>query len=159
VAPTSKAAFRSSYPCELLTRQVARVLLSVKRVRRIGAQTLGPRAEQCVYARGRYKAVPQVGLLIFSDERLYGEDSFAQVQRRIARTPTRGGTAYRVLSGLGERAFIVSYGRHHSEVAVMQEGRAYTLTLRLKQKPRTVAPPLAELERAARRISAQFEPR
>lgn len=159
VSPTPRSAFRSTYPCELLTRSIAARLLSIKRLRRVGAQTLTPGGgtQQCIWARGRYQAIPQLGLAIFATERLYGGVMVAALQRRYEEREHAPFERYRRLHGLGERAFVFSSGRDQSSIVVAQDGKSWQLTLRLKQKPRSQPPPLRALEAAARMISARFD--
>ena len=155
VSPTPRSAFRSTYPCELLTRATAARILSIESPRRVGAQTLdGQRL--CTWARGRYRAIPQIGLTIFASERFHGKETFTRMQRRFERErlPAQG---YRRLSGIGDHAFLVSQGRAESSVLIAQGGRMLWLTLRLKRKPRSEPVPLAALESIARRISADFD--
>ena len=158
VSPTPRSAFRSTYPCELLTRSVAARVLSIKRLRRIGAQTLtlGGGTQQCIWARGRYKMTPQLGLAIFATEGLYDGVTVAELQRRYERLPRLPGR-HRRLDGVGERALLFSSGRDQSSIVVAQDGRSWQLTLRLKQKPRSQPPPLGALEGVARMISARFD--
>ena len=157
VSPTPRSAFRSTYPCELLTRSIAARVLSIKRLRRVGAQTLDAGTQQCIWARGRYKTIPQLGLAIFASEGLYGgRTTVAELQRRYERhrLPFE---RYRRLHGLGERALLMSSGRVQSSIVVVQDGRSWQLTLHLKQKPRSQPPPLGALEGVARMISARFD--
>lgn len=138
-------------------------LLRIADLRRVGAQTLGDDIEQCIWARGRYKAIPQVQLTIFRSGRLHGGVSVATQQRRYERVQREidghatGGrkphTFYRRLPGLGERAFLTSQGRISTAVAVEQGGKAFELTLRLKTKPRSQPPPTAELIAMARTVA------
>ena len=158
VSPTPRSAFRSTYPCELLTRSIAAKALSIKRLRRVGAQTLPGGTQQCIWARGRYKAIPQLGLAIFASERLYGgRVTVAELQRRYEEREHAPFERYRRLHGLGERALLMSSGRDQSSIVVAQDGRSWQLTLRLKQKPRSQPPPLGALEGVARMISARFD--
>ncbi len=158
VSPTPRSAFRSTYPCELLTRSIAARLLSIERLRRVGAQTLDGGTQQCIWARGRYKAIPQLGLAIFASARLYGgRVTVADLQRRYEEREHAPFERYRRLHGLGERAFLFSSGRLQSSIVVAQDGRSWELTLRLKQKPRSQPPPLGALEGAARMMSARFD--
>lgn len=153
VTPTPRSAFRSTYPCELLTRSTAQRLLAVEGLRRIGAQSFDTGEEQCIWARGRYKGIPQVGLLVSPSERIYGTQTFTSLQQRSRKERASG---YRALDGLGDRAFLTSPGRMESSVFVAHGGRSFVLTMRLKIKPRTQPPPLAKLESTARTIFARF---
>ncbi|MCA1698148.1 MAG: hypothetical protein LC790_04275, partial [Actinobacteria bacterium] len=144
--------------CELLTKVMAGRVLQIKRLRRIDAQTLGRDVQQCVWARGRYKGIPQLGLAIFASEHVFGgKETVASMQRRYEQT-REPFERYRRLQGVGERAFLISSGRIESSVYVQQDGRAWWLILRLKQKPRSQPPPLRELEQTARAIAARFDP-
>jgi len=158
VSPTPRSAFRSTYPCELLTRSMAARVLSITGPRRVGAQTLAAGVQQCIWARGRYKAIPQIALTIFMSERLYPpKETVASIQRGYERRALAA-EGYRRLRGLGDRAFLISSGRAQSSVLISQGGTVLSLRLHLKQKPRSQPPPLRELERAARTISARFDP-
>lgn len=162
VTPTPRSEFRSSYPCEVMTKAMAASLLGIEDLRRVGAQTLGDGIEQCIWARGRYKAIPQVQMTIFASGDLYGQ-AFTTLQRnnernqRELRSYLKPGqkpvASYRTLRGLGDRAFMASLGRVGSEVAVSQGGKAFLLTLRLKQKPRSQPPPIDELIAMARTVA------
>ncbi len=168
VKPTPNSAFRSTYPCELLTRQMASDLLAISGPRRIGAQTLqkpgSVKLEQCIWARGRYNVTPQIALLISPATYMFAKDeTVASRQRRAekldARYPRRRGKrwpGYRALSGIGDRAYLESFDRTSSTVVVEQDGKSFELTLRLHTKPRSQPPPLTRLESMARAISARY---
>ena len=81
----------------------------------------------------------------------------AATMRRLERAyEGRPHPGYRAIDDLGERAYLLSTGRISSEVVVEQDGRSFRLVLYLKTKPRSVKPPLAELEAKARDISARY---
>ncbi len=150
---------RTTYPCELFTRSMAQELLVVRNLQRIGAQALGPGVEQCLYARSSAAAMPQAGLMIHADDRAGAEDSFAKMQRRISKIRSPG--RYRALTGLGDRAFLVSNGRTDGEVVVVQGAASFRLRMSLRPERTPAMAPLAALaalEKAARRISATFDP-
>jgi hypothetical protein len=164
VSPTPRSEHRSTYPCEVMTKAMAAKLLGIADLRRVGAQTLGDDIEQCIWARGRYKAIPQVQLTIFKSGRLHGGVSIATLQRRYERLQREiDGYAtdgrpprrfYRPLPGLGERAFLTSQGRISTAVTAAQGAIAFELTLRLKTKPRSQPPPTAALIALARTMAA-----
>lgn len=153
VKPTPNSAFRSTYPCELLTQAMAEDLLGIEGLRRIGAQSFPDGVQQCIWARERYKQIPQVALAISPSTHVYGTESVAGVQRAYERQHLPG---YRALRGVGDRAALITSGRISSEVLVEQDGRSFDLILRLKQKPRSEAPPLEALEALARDISVRY---
>jgi len=153
VEPTPRSAFRSTYPCELLTKAMAQELLAIQGLHRIGAQSFPDGVQQCIWARERYKQIPQVALAISPSAHVYGNKSVADVQRAYERNHLPG---YRALRGLGDRAALITSGRSSSEVLVGQDGRSFDLILRLKTKPRSEPPPLRALEALARDISARY---
>jgi hypothetical protein len=153
VKPTPSSAFRSTYPCELLTKAMAEDLLGIQGLRRIGAQSFPDGVQQCIWARERYKPIPEVALAISPSTHVYGTKSVADVQRDYERNHLPG---YRALRGLGDRAALITSGRSSSDVLVEQDGRSFDLILRLKQKPRSEPPPLQALEALARDISARY---
>jgi hypothetical protein len=158
VKPTPRAAFGSTYPCQLLTRQMASRLLSIDAPRRVGAQTLqmpgAVKLEQCIWARGRYKAIPQVALVISPATYIWGKgQTIASRQRRAEQRPYAG---YRAVRGVGDRAIFDSIDRTSTNIVVEQDGRSFELILRLRAKPRSHPPPVAALEAMAREISARY---
>jgi hypothetical protein len=157
VKPTPNSAFRSTYPCRLLTKDMASELLAISSLRRVGAQSFDHGEQQCIWARGRYKSVPNVLLLVVPSTRIMGGRSIAAMQRSYERGfEGRPWPGYRALRDLGDRAFLTSSGRISSEVYVEQDGRSFWLRLSLKQKPRSQPPPLKALEAMARDISARY---
>lgn len=158
VEPTSRSAFRSTYPCALLTKAMAQEILGIQSLRRVGAQSFDDGIEQCIWARGRYKAIPQVHLAISPRTRLFGRQSVAQMQRlhESRHPPPYLVPGYRALRRLGDHAYLTSVGRRSSEVFVEQDGRSFELILRLKAKPASQPPPLEALEAMARDISARY---
>lgn len=171
VSPTPRSEFRSTYPCQLLTRAMAERLLHLHGLRRAAAQSFDDGTEQCLWAPSKYSWTPALSLVVYPNSKDGDPRGFARLQRGEAKAfamvqrgraalhqkPVVGG-AYRVLRGIGERAFLSSYGRQDARVAVQQRGRSFTLMLRLKLKPRSQPPPLDELEALARDISARFDP-
>lgn len=158
VKPTPRAAFRSTYPCQLLTRQMASRLLVIQAPHRIGAQTLQmPGAvtlEQCIWARGKYKVIPQVALVISPATYIWNkQQTVASRQRRAEQHPYPG---YRRVRGIGDRAFFYSINRSSTNIVVEQDGRSFELILRLHTEPRSQPPPVAALEAMARDISARY---
>ena len=165
VKPTPRSAYASTYPCELLTRRMARELLSVPRVLRIGAQSFPDGTQQCIWAPGLYRQTPQVALLLSPSTRIMRR-SVAERQVRAAALWREAGMPrrpahvpaprYGALRGLGDRAFLTSEGRISTTLVVEQDGRSFELRLHLKQKPRSQPPPLAALEALARQISERY---
>ena len=164
IEPTPRSVHRSTYPCVLLTKPMAAKLLAIEDLRRIGAQTQPGGIEQCTWARGRYKMIPQVGLTLFADERIHNTPFDVQRRRyeRLKREVQshlkpgqKPGWFYRPLRGIGDGAYLTSQGRMFSEVAVAQDGKAFVLTLRLKQKPRSQPPPIDALIATARAIASE----
>ncbi len=166
VTPTPRSEFRSTYPCELLTRSMAERLLAVHGLKRVAAQSFDGGDEQCLWATSKYNWTPGVGLVVHADENP-GPSDFARTQRSHARAIARlrrlhpklaRADAYRPLRGLGDRAFLISSGRVSSTVTVQQDARSFTLTMSLKRSPRSQPPPIAALEAMARDISRRFDP-